>query len=65
MNNLEASQNKIIELEDDLILVSKWKREMQMDASSCGISSSKAIIQKILNEIIALKMKFLRVGSSF
>lgn len=45
----------IVELEDDMISTRSWKRVIQNEASTSGTTSSKEMIQKLFNELIAMK----------
>ena len=54
---LVASQTLVIELEDDLITSSKWKKDVQIKNYQALISSSSndALIQKLANDLLAIK----------
>ena len=45
--NLVDAQKKVIELEDDLISMGKWKRELQVKGSSSNTTSSDEMILKL------------------
>ena len=53
----------------DLIVVEKWKREIQNRASTSSSTSTinnvEAMLQKLSKEMIAMKRKMGKTGSSF
>ena len=57
--SLVASQTISIELEDDLIISSKWKKEVQVLNSQASTSSSSndALVQKLANDLLVVKKK--------
>lgn len=55
LTDWEVVQRTTMELEDDMILVDRWKCEIQTKASSSGNTSLKEMIQKLSNELIVMK----------
>ena len=53
--DLADAQKKATECEDDLISAGKWKRELHAKGSSGSSSSSEEMIQKLSNELVAIK----------
>ena len=66
--NLQAAETLAVEMEDDMIASSKWKREFQsgtmgnIDSTS---NNTKAMVQKLSNELISLKKQINRHAHSF
>ena len=54
---LQASQTLSIELEDDLIISSKWKKDVQIPNSQASTSSSSndALVQRLANDLLVVK----------
>ena len=53
---IAASQALAIELEDDLLISGKWKKEVQIPNSQASTSSSNdVLVQKLANNLIAVK----------
>lgn len=54
---LGAAQTLTIEVEDDLIISSKWKKYVQVPNSQASTSSSSndSLIQKLANDLIVVK----------
>ena len=58
-----ASQTLAIELEDDLIISGKWKKEVQILNSQASTSSSNdALVQKLANDLIVVKKKLTKAS---
>ena len=56
---------KAIECENDLIFVGKWKWELQTKGSSSNTTSSDEMIQKLSNELVAVKRKLPGFNNSY
>ena len=58
-----------MEIEDDLIVARKWKKEIQngkcTNSNSGSANNTKAMLQKLSNEMIAMKRQFGRPNPSF
>ena len=53
--DLADAQKKTIECEDDLISAGMWKQELHTKGSSSSTMSSEEMIQKLTNEVVAIK----------
>jgi len=62
--DLTAAQNLAVGLEDDLIMAGKWKREVQVPNAQSS-SSTDPIVQRLVNDMIALKRQLPKAGAPF
>lgn len=62
--DLNAAKTLVVELEDDLIAVGKWKREVQTPNAQPS-TSSDPVIQRLMNDVIALKRQAPKVSTSY
>lgn len=56
MAYLAATQALVVEIEEDMIIVGKWKREVQIPNSQASTSgSTNPIVQRLVNDMIQMK----------
>ena len=52
--DLAAAQTMAIELEDDLIIARKWRKDVQYPGTQAS-TSTDSVVQRLVNDVIALK----------
>lgn len=64
---LASSQTLAIELEDDLIIFVKWKKDVQIPnpQASTSSSSNDTLIQKMANDLLVVKKQLPKASFSY
>lgn len=63
--DLNAAKTLAVELEDDLIITGKWKREVQTPNAQPSTSSPDPVIQRLMNDVITLKRLLPKASTSY
>lgn len=62
--DLNVVKTLAVELEDDLIIVGKWKREVRTPSAQPS-TSSNPVIQRLMNDVISLKRQAPKASNSY